>query len=120
MGGHGRRRTDPLHRGVPLGGAGGDGALRRELGLLEGWGDYPRKHVEAEFHRVLRFEDEIRRARPRRVRRADVDHVRLDDREGGRECVDGRLMVVHVDPDGRPAPLPDAIRAALESSESGA
>ena len=32
-------------------------ALRRELGILDGWGDYPRKHAEAEFHRVLRFED---------------------------------------------------------------
>ena len=34
-------------------------ALRRKLGILEGWGDYPRKQAEAEFHQVLRFEDEI-------------------------------------------------------------
>ena len=34
-------------------------ALRRKLGILEGWGDYPRKRAEAEFHQVLRFEDEI-------------------------------------------------------------
>ena len=72
-------------------------ALMRRMGLLEGWADYPRKHVEAQFLRVLRFEDEIRRAPPRRVRRADVDHVRLDDREGGRESDRGRHTVVHVD-----------------------
>ena len=34
-------------------------SLRRELGILDSWGDYPRKHAEADFHRVLRFEDEI-------------------------------------------------------------
>ena len=34
-------------------------SLRRELGILDGWGDYPRKRAEAEFHQVLRFEDEI-------------------------------------------------------------
>jgi len=33
--------------------------LMRRLGMLQDWGDYPRKHVEAEFHEVLRFEDEI-------------------------------------------------------------
>ena len=33
--------------------------LRRKLGLVEGWGDYPRRRVEAEFLKVLRFEDEI-------------------------------------------------------------
>ncbi len=34
-------------------------SLRRKLGILDGWGDYPRKRAEAEFHQVLRFEDEI-------------------------------------------------------------
>ena len=34
-------------------------SLRRKLGILEGWSDYPRKRAEAEFHQVLRFEDEI-------------------------------------------------------------
>ena len=33
--------------------------LRRKLGLVEGWGDYPRRRVEAEFLKVLVFEDEI-------------------------------------------------------------
>jgi len=34
-------------------------ALMRGLGLIDGWGSYPRRHVEADFHKVLRFEDEI-------------------------------------------------------------
>src|SRR5919202_6567530 len=34
-------------------------ALIRRLGLLNGWGDYPRRYAEAEYRRVLRFADEI-------------------------------------------------------------
>jgi acyl-CoA thioester hydrolase len=34
-------------------------ALLRTLGLLEGWADYPRRAVEAEYLAVLRFEDEF-------------------------------------------------------------
>ena len=34
-------------------------ALRRSLGLLDDWADYPRREVEAEYLAVLRFEDEF-------------------------------------------------------------
>src|SRR6266511_2351460 len=34
-------------------------ALLRSLGLLDDWGDYPRRAVEAEYLAVLRFEDEF-------------------------------------------------------------
>src|SRR6266498_3159839 len=34
-------------------------ALGRSLGLLQEWGDLPRRAVEAEYLQVLRFEDEI-------------------------------------------------------------
>ena len=33
--------------------------IRRKLGLIEEWGSYPRRKVEAEFLQVLVFEDEI-------------------------------------------------------------
>ena len=88
-------------------------ALRRKLGVLEGWGDYPRKRAEAEFHEVLRFEDEIAvRITPERLGTTSITwhfEITRDDEV----CVDGRLVVVHVDADGRPAPLTDAERAAL-------
>ena len=42
--------------------------IRRKLGLLEEWGSYPRRRVEAEFLKVLVFEDEIEvRIRPERL-----------------------------------------------------
>ena len=88
-------------------------ALRRALGILDGWGDYPRRRVEADFHRVLVFEDEIDVfIRPERVGRTSVTWVWRIERDGV-VCVDGRLVVVHVDAHGEPAELPDAVRRAL-------
>ena len=50
--------------------------LLRSLALLDGWNDYPRKHVEAEFHRVLRFEDEIEvKIRVDRVGRTSITYA---------------------------------------------
>ena len=34
-------------------------ALLRKLGLVDRLVDYPRRRVEADFRRVLRFEDEV-------------------------------------------------------------
>jgi acyl-CoA thioesterase FadM len=88
-------------------------ALRRRLGILDGWGDYPRRRVEAEFHRVLVFEDEVDVfIRPERVGRTSVTWVWRIEREGV-VCVDGRMVVVHVDAQGEAAELPDAVRRAL-------
>lgn len=90
-------------------------ALRRELGLLEGWGDYPRKRAEAEFHQVLRFDDEIDvRIAPERVGTTSITW-RFEITRDGELCVDGRLVVVHVGADGRPSPLTDREREALGS-----
>jgi acyl-CoA thioesterase FadM len=48
----------------------------RHLGKLAEWGDYPRRHAEAEFHRVLRFEDEIEvRLLAERVGRASITYA---------------------------------------------
>ena len=88
-------------------------ALRRKLGLLDDWGDYPRRRVEAQFHRVLVFEDEIEtRIRPERVGRTSITWQWSISRADGL-CVEGEMTVVHVDRDGRPAQLPATVRAAL-------
>jgi YbgC/YbaW family acyl-CoA thioester hydrolase len=87
--------------------------LRRELGILEGWGDYPRKHAEAEFHDVLRFEDEIDvRITPERLGRTSITW-RFEITRENQLCVEGRMVVVHVGDDGRPIPLTDDERKAL-------
>jgi acyl-CoA thioesterase FadM len=87
--------------------------LRRKLGLVEGWGDYPRRRVEAEFLKVLVFEDEIDvRIRPERLGRTSITWA-FEIARGTDVCVRGTLVVVHVDADGRPVPLTESERAAL-------
>ena len=86
--------------------------LLRSLGLLDAWGDYPRRAVEAEYLAVLRFEDEFELE-------LSAEHVGTSSitygwevRRGGDVCIRGRHTAVHVGADGRPAPLsPDARRA---------
>jgi acyl-CoA thioester hydrolase len=88
-------------------------SLMRRLGMLDGWGDYPRKHAEAEFHRVLRFEDEFEvRLRVERVGTTSITYAWTIERDG-EVCVSGRHTVVNVDRDGRPEPVSDEVRAAL-------
>ena len=112
MGGHRRGRAHPLLERVPVGRAGRDGAAPQAR-HLDGWGDYPRKHAEADFHRVLRFEDEIDvRVSPERLGRTSITW-RFEITRDGELCVEGRLVVVHVGDDGRPTPLTERERAAL-------
>jgi YbgC/YbaW family acyl-CoA thioester hydrolase len=88
-------------------------ALLRSLGLLDEWGDYPRRAVEAEYLAVLRFEDEIEiELRPAHVGTTSISYD-WEIRRDGDTCVRGRHTVVHVDRDGRPAPLPEQLRRAL-------
>jgi acyl-CoA thioesterase FadM len=88
-------------------------ALRRRLGLLDDWGTYPRRRVEADFRRVLVFEDEVDvRIRAEHVGRTSIRwhfEITRDDVL----CIDGHMVVVHVDDEGRAAPLPDAVRTRL-------
>jgi acyl-CoA thioesterase FadM len=87
--------------------------LRRELGILQGWGATPRRHVEADFLRVLRFEDEIEvRIRPEKLGRTSITWAWEIDRDG-ETCVTGSHVVVNVDADGRPKELAQEVRAAL-------
>ena len=87
--------------------------LRRRLGLVEGWGDYPRRRVEAEFLKVLVFDDEIEvRIRPERLGETSITWA-FEISRAGELCIRGTLVVVHVDSEGRPAPLTQKERAAL-------
>jgi acyl-CoA thioester hydrolase len=91
-------------------------ALMRRLGFLgDEWGDYPRRKVEAEYLKVLRFEDELEiRLRVENVGRTSVTYG-WTIAKGGEPHVKGRHTVVHVDAEGRPEPLPDAVSAALDA-----
>jgi YbgC/YbaW family acyl-CoA thioester hydrolase len=88
-------------------------ALYRRLGLLNTTGEYPRRHVEAEYLRVLTFEDEVEiRIRVSAVGRTSIRFewdVDLD----GLTAITGSHTIVHVDAEGRPAPIDDRIRALL-------
>lgn len=86
--------------------------LFRKRGVTEG-GAYPRRHVEADFRRVLRFEDEVDvRLRVERVGTTSITfgwHVLHD----GELAIEGRHTVVHIGADGRPEPLDDETRSFL-------
>ena len=85
----------------------------RRLKLLECWGNYPRRHVEAEYLKVLVFEDEVEaRLRVERVGSTSLTYV-WEILKDGEVYVRGRHTVVHVDEEGSPAELPKAVRAAL-------
>ncbi|MEW2503371.1 acyl-CoA thioesterase [Amycolatopsis sp. CA-161197] len=76
-------------------------------------GPYPRRSTEAVYHRALEFDDRIEvRLGVEKAGRSSVTFgwqiVRGDDL-----CVEGRHTVVHVGPDGRSAPWPEQLRAAL-------
>jgi acyl-CoA thioester hydrolase len=90
--------------------------LMRRLGLLnEEWGDFPRRKVEAEYLKVLRFDDEIEvRLRVEKVGRTSVTYVWTIAKDGEAH-IKGRHTVVHVDAEGRPEPLADGLRAMLDA-----
>ena len=88
-------------------------ALMRRLGLTEGWGNYPRRHVEADYRKVLVFEDDVEvRLRVERVGRTSITYA-WDIAKAGEVFVQGGHTVVHVDDEGLASELPEAVRAAL-------
>lgn len=90
-------------------------ALLRSLGLVDGWADYPRRAVEAEYLAVLRFEDEFElQLEPRQVGTTSITYA-WEILRGDEVCIRGRHTVVHVDEAGRPAPLSPEVRRALSS-----
>jgi acyl-CoA thioester hydrolase len=90
--------------------------LMRRVGLLrDRWGDYPRRKVEAEYLKVLRFDDEIEiRLRVENVGRTSVTYAWTIAKED-EAYVKGRHTVVHVDAEGQPSPLDDTLRAVLDA-----
>ena len=89
--------------------------LVRSVLSLEEWGDFPRKHVHAEFLKVLRFDDEIEvRLQVERLGTTSITYAWTVLKDGEPYVIGGHT-VVHVDKDGRPSPIPDRIRAALSS-----
>jgi YbgC/YbaW family acyl-CoA thioester hydrolase len=95
----------------------GEHRLLRDLGLLGvEVAHFPRRHVEAEYLRVLRFDDEFElRLCAERVGHTSITYswrIVCD----GELCIAGRHTVVHVDEAGRPSPLPDGLRAALTAA----
>jgi acyl-CoA thioester hydrolase len=90
-----------------------ENALRRKRGLLDDWGDYPRRHVEADYLAVLAFEDVVDvHIRTERLGRTSITWS-WEIARGGEVCVSGRHTVVHVDTHGRPSPLPTPLREGL-------
>lgn len=75
--------------------------------------DYPRRQAEAQYQRVLRFDDEFEvRLRPERVGSTSITYAWRVVRDG-EVCIAGRHTAVHVDRTGRPSPLPSELRDAL-------
>jgi acyl-CoA thioester hydrolase len=92
-------------------------ALLRSLGLLEDWGDYPRRAVEAEYLAVLRFEDEFElELAPERVGTSSITYG-WEIRRAGEVCVRGRHTAVHVDAAGRATSLSPEVRRTLAGLE---
>jgi YbgC/YbaW family acyl-CoA thioester hydrolase len=93
--------------------------LMRSLGLLDVWGDYPRRAVEAEYLAVLRFEDEFEvELTVEKVGKSSITYAWEIRRLDGEVCIRGRHTAVHVDADGRPAPLSPEARRALAGARS--
>lgn len=90
-------------------------ALLRRLGFIDDrWGDYPRRKVEAEYLKVLRFEDEIEvRLRVDKVGRTSITYAWSICKDG-EVYVKGRHTVVHVNAEGLPEALDDHVRTTLE------
>jgi acyl-CoA thioesterase FadM len=96
----------------------GEGELLRSIGvtLFGGDYDYPRKHVEAVFHRVLPLDAPfVMRVT---VGKLGVTSIRYDfrifaDESATQLALEGSMTVVVVNKDGKPTPIPDKIREAL-------
>lgn len=90
--------------GVPLFGGG-------EIGEY----DFPRKHVDAVFHRVLPLDAEfVMRVTIGKLGNSSIryDYRIFSDEECTQLALEGSMTVVVVK-DGKPAPIPEKLRAAL-------
>jgi acyl-CoA thioester hydrolase len=89
--------------------------LYRKLGLLDQVAHLPRRHVDADFHRVLVFDDEIDvTLSVASVGTTSITYEWQITRDH-ELAIEGRHTVVRVDADGKPKPIDDATRSALTS-----
>ena len=89
--------------------------LLRRLDVLQDVADFPRRKVEAEFTLPLVFDDEIDvTVRIERVGRTSIAFG-WDVLRRGALAIRGSHVVVHVDEDGRPAPVDERVRRAVEA-----
>ena len=89
--------------------------LYRRLGLLDQVPHLPRRHADADFHRVLVFDDEIDvTLSVASVGTTSITYEWQITRDG-ELAIDGRHTVVHVDGHGIPQPIDVATRTALTS-----
>lgn len=89
-------------------------SLMQKAGLLGSeWGDFPRRHVQAEYFKVLRFMDEFDvRIRVERLGTTSITYV-WELVKDGDVYIAGTHTAVRVGTDGRPEPLADEYRSAL-------
>jgi acyl-CoA thioester hydrolase len=91
-------------------------ALMRSFELMDNWGNYPRRAVEAEYLAVLRFDDEFEiELAVERIGTSSITYA-WEIRRDGEVCIRGRHTAVHVDADGRSAPLSPQVRSALTAA----
>lgn len=87
--------------------------LFRDLGLMDDRDRYPRRHVEAEFLAPMRFDDEIDlELSTGRLGTTSLELV-WEARHGGDVTARGTQTIVHVDAEGKAAPLPESLRERL-------
>jgi len=91
-----------------------ESVLLSRLGLVEEiYGHLPRVRIEADFRRVLRFNDVVDvRIAVQGIGRSSLTYAFSIERDG-RTCVEGTVVTVLVDPSGRPLRWTDAHRALL-------
>jgi acyl-CoA thioester hydrolase len=92
-------------------------ALMRSFEHMDNWVNYPRRAVEAEYLAVLRFDDEFEvELGVERVGTTSITYGWEIRRLDGEVCIRGRHTAVHVDAEGRPAPLSPQLRNALAAT----
>ena len=95
-------------------------ALYRRLGLLDFGRAVPRRKLETDYRRALRFEDEVVvELRVARVGRTSISYE-WSVLSSGELAIKGSHTLVHVGVDGRPIPIPDAVRDALVETKAAA
>lgn len=94
-------------------------ALLRRLGRRPSEaGPYPRRSADVVYHQALEFDDEVEvHLGVSALGRSSVTFAWTITRDDT-VCVEGHHSVVHVGPDGRPAPWPDHLRRGLRVAET--